>query len=201
LFIHAHPDPEHPLALSDSDIEATRSLAITIGPILEGPFGAAVVHPTGWAASVWIDDSLVPIDRITAIGRTIRLLSLMPGSGDHTDLDVRQQDALGRAYDWLRRLTVGVVGVGGLGSPIAEQLVRMGVATVILVDTDVLDTPSNLRRIFGSTSLDLVQTSPPRKVDVVGRHLDDLGLGTRPRSGSSLRRHLASGAGSRSPRM
>src|SRR5437667_6707738 len=45
LFVHAHPDPEHPPALSYADIEATESLATTIGPILEGPFGAAVVHP------------------------------------------------------------------------------------------------------------------------------------------------------------
>lgn len=178
LFVHAHPDPEYPPTLSEADIEATRALATTIGPILEGPFGAAVVHPAGWAASVWIEESLVPVDRIAGIGRTIRWLSPAPTSRDRADLDLRQRDALGRAHDLLRALTVAVVGVGGLGSPIAEQLVRMGVERVILVDPDILDTPSNLRRIFGSRSLDLFTTSPSRKVDIVGRHLDELGLGT-----------------------
>jgi hypothetical protein len=46
-----------------------------------------------------------------------------------------------------------------------------------LVDHDVLDTPSNVRRVVGSTSADLRATAPPAKVDVVGRHLDQLGLG------------------------
>jgi molybdopterin/thiamine biosynthesis adenylyltransferase len=43
---------------------------------------------------------------------------------------------------------VGVVGAGGLGSPIAEQLARMGVAELTLIDDDVFDTPSNVRRVF-----------------------------------------------------
>jgi len=73
---------------------------------------------------------------------------------------------------------VGVVGADGLGSPAAEALARMGVARVTLVDADVLDTPSNVRRVFGSTSADLRATVPPPKVDVVGRHLELFDLGT-----------------------
>lgn len=76
-------------------------------------------------------------------------------------------------------MCVGLVGCGGLGSPMAEQLVRMGVATAVIVDDDVLDTDSNVRRVFGSTPADLRATKPPAKVDVVGRHLDQLQLGTR----------------------
>jgi molybdopterin/thiamine biosynthesis adenylyltransferase len=53
----------------------------------------------------------------------------------------RQRDALGLAHDRLRALHVGVVGAGGLGSEIAEQLARMGVAERTLIDDDVLDTP------------------------------------------------------------
>lgn len=69
-------------------------------------------------------------------------------------------------------------GFGGLGSPIAEQLVRMGAGSVTLVDHDVLDTPSNVRRVIGSAMSDLRATVAPPKVDVVGRHLDQLGLGS-----------------------
>jgi molybdopterin/thiamine biosynthesis adenylyltransferase len=73
-------------------------------------------------------------------------------------------------------LHVGVVGAGGLGSPIAKQLARMGVAELTLIDDDVFDTPSNVRRVFGSTIADLNATDPPAKVDVVGRYIDLLGL-------------------------
>jgi molybdopterin/thiamine biosynthesis adenylyltransferase len=72
---------------------------------------------------------------------------------------------------------VAIVGCGGVGSPLAEQLTRMGVGEVTLVDHDPLDTPSNVRRVFGSSTVDLAATTPPAKVDVVGRHLDRLGLG------------------------
>jgi len=71
---------------------------------------------------------------------------------------------------------VAVVGVGGLGSPVAEQLVRMG-SRVTIVDHDMLDTPSNVRRIYGSRVADLEGDPSPSKVDVVGRHLDSLGFG------------------------
>lgn len=83
--------------------------------------------------------------------------------------------------DRIRALTVAIVGCGGLGSPMAEQLTRMGVAELILVDHDRLDTPSNVRRIFGSAAADLRAAVPPAKVDVVGRHLEQLGLGVRIR--------------------
>ena len=72
---------------------------------------------------------------------------------------------------------MGVVGTGGTGSPLAEQLVRIGVAEVVLVDPDVLDDSSNLRRVVGSRPTDLRATA--NKAEIVGRHLDSLGLSTR----------------------
>ena len=182
LFVHSHPAPNHPIGFSPADWSAIRSLAETIAPILEGPFGAAVVHPEGWAAVVAEDDQLVPVEQITSVGRALRVLGPKEQAAcvtetDPPGLDDRQRDALGTVHDLLRQLEVAVVGVGGLGSPIAEQLVRMGAGSVTIVDDDVLDTPSNLRRVIGSTAIDLRATIALPKVDVVGRHLDLLGFG------------------------
>lgn len=181
LFIHSHPNPAYPVGFSSTDRSAMVSLAETIGPILEGPFAAAVVHPHGWVAAVVEEGGLRLIDRIVAIGRTLRFLTpIMPIPArrvtDFPGLDDRQRDALGVVHDQVHGLHVGVVGAGGLGSPVAEQLVRMGVGDITLVDDDVLDTPSNVRRVFGSTIADLHASDPPAKVDVVGRHVDQLGL-------------------------
>jgi hypothetical protein len=52
---------------------------------------------------------------------------------------------------------------------------------LILLDDDLLDTESNVRRVFGSVRADLAAATAPAKVDVLGRHLDQLGLGTRVR--------------------
>jgi hypothetical protein len=182
LFVHSHPEPGHPIGFSPTDRSSISSLAQTIAPMLEGPFAAAVVHPEGWAASVLDNGEFVPVERIVSAGRTLRMLNPLPPvprrcSTDLPSLDDRQRDALGTVHHFLQNLEVAVVGVGGLGSPIAEQLVRLGAGAVTIVDSDVLDTPSNVRRVIGSTPGDLRCYTPPAKVDVVGRHLDQIGLG------------------------
>src|SRR6266508_5743619 len=68
LFVHAHPDPGHPVGFSPIDRIAILSIAETIGPILEGPFAAAVVHPEGWAGTVVDEGMLAPIERIVSVG-------------------------------------------------------------------------------------------------------------------------------------
>lgn len=175
LFIHSHPDPHFPTSFSPSDLYAFENLARTLAPLLDGPFAAVVAHPHGWSGVVWAGVSLKPIDRIFSVGRTLRFLSSVPRSED-SELDRRQRDALGVVQDRLRVASIGVVGCGGLGSPAAEQLVRMGVGEVVLIDYDFLDTLSNVRRVFGSRMSDLQRRPPSAKVRVVGRHLKGMGL-------------------------
>ncbi|QZN99106.1 HesA/MoeB/ThiF family protein [Chenggangzhangella methanolivorans] len=66
----------------------------------------------------------------------------------------------------LGALTVGVVGVGGTGSAVCEQLVRLGVRRLALFDNDVLS-DSNVTRVYGSTPADVGRP----KVDVARDHL------------------------------
>jgi hypothetical protein len=176
LFVHSHPDPCFPLGLSLTDLNAFNSLARNLVPTFDGPFGAAVVHPAGWAGVVWSGSSITPIAAIYKVGRTLQTLSPIEPL-ENTPIDDRQRDALGMIHDRLRGMDVGIVGCGGIGSPIAEQLVRMGVRSLTVVDFDHLDTPSNVRRNFGSTLSDLNAAIPPRKVDVIFRHAANLGLG------------------------
>jgi molybdopterin/thiamine biosynthesis adenylyltransferase len=66
----------------------------------------------------------------------------------------------------LGELNVGIIGCGGTGSAVAEQLVRLGVRHLILIDPDTLST-SNLTRVYGSTVSDVGQP----KVEILARHL------------------------------
>ena len=52
----------------------------------------------------------------------------------------------------------------------------MGIGELVIVDGDVLDTASNLRRVVGATSADLA--SHINKAALAKRHVDSLGLGT-----------------------
>jgi sulfur carrier protein ThiS adenylyltransferase len=48
-------------------------------------------------------------------------------------------------HERMKMATVGIAGLGGLGSAVAIALARMGIGTLILVDYDIVD-PSNLNR-------------------------------------------------------
>lgn len=174
-----------PVGFSPIDEDALITLGNAIGPMLDGPLAAAVVHPDGWSASRMASGELHPVERVASLGRILRVISIASERDKHgqepAGIDDRQRDALGDVHDRLRELDVAVVGVGGLGSPVAEQLVRMGVGGVTLIDSGSLDTASNVRRVIGSRMVDLSATLPSLKVDVVGRHLEDLGMATRIR--------------------
>ena len=70
----------------------------------------------------------------------------------------------------LSGLRVGIVGTGGIGSLVAEQLVRAGVVNFTIVDPDVIE-ESNVSRLFGASKSDIQQF----KANVVARHLGTLG--------------------------
>ena len=71
-------------------------------------------------------------------------------------------------------LRVAVVGCGGTGSCVAEQLVRLGVRNFVLVDPDRLS-ESNVTRVYGSTPRDVGR----EKVDVIADHLLRIAPDTR----------------------
>lgn len=50
----------------------------------------------------------------------------------------------------LSEFTVAVVGLGGLGGNISEQLARLGIGNLILIDTDVVDETNLNRQLFAT---------------------------------------------------
>ncbi len=66
---------------------------------------------------------------------------------------------------------ISIIGVGGLGSIVAEHLIHMGFHDINLIDPDVLEM-SNLNRVVGAYYEDAQQKL--YKVDVVKRHLTNI---------------------------
>jgi hypothetical protein len=77
-----------------------------------------------------------------------------------------------RGQGQLRRLRVGVVGLGGIGSLVCLQLAHLGVGELILLDGDLVDA-SNLSRVAGATKNDIGLSY---KVDVAARYARSVGL-------------------------
>jgi molybdopterin/thiamine biosynthesis adenylyltransferase len=67
------------------------------------------------------------------------------------DRQVRVFGAQGQAT--LRKLKVGIVGLGGTGSIVAQQLAHLGIEQFLLIDPDVVEA-SNLNRLAGATPTD-----------------------------------------------
>jgi molybdopterin/thiamine biosynthesis adenylyltransferase/proteasome lid subunit RPN8/RPN11 len=176
IFFHTHPgaDPRP----SHHDHQVARGLAPVFGARTGKPYASLILG--GSAASPRFTGTLGadPVHRLRVVGDRIRLFASAdrsPGgdAGSAASFD-RQIRAFGRdGQGLLKRLRVGVVGAGGTGSAVFEQLVRLGVSEIVLIDDDEVSA-TNLTRIHGSTMADVGKP----KVDVLAASARDIGLGT-----------------------
>jgi len=88
-----------------------------------------------------------------------------------------RQSFLGkRSQEMLETATVAIIGLGGGGSHVAQQLAHVGVGNLILFDPDQVE-HSNLNRLVGATSRDA--DAHAYKVEVAGRNIEAVSPGTK----------------------
>jgi molybdopterin/thiamine biosynthesis adenylyltransferase len=170
LFAHSHPDgPAH---FSAQDDQEERSLLPFLRSRVPGrSHGTLVLTDTQIAARIYTPEQS-PAD-VFVVGERI-VLHQAHDAREVPNMFNRQIRAFGEDIQRvLRGLHIGIVGVGGTGSPLAEQLYRLGVGRLSLFDGDTLE-ETNLNRVYGSTLSD-VGTA---KVLIAKRHLDAIGLPT-----------------------
>lgn len=122
------------------------------------------------------DPHCVQLEVVRVVDHGIRLLFSSNEDGSIPNVYDRQVRAFGAdGQALLRRLRVGVVGAGGTGSAVCEQLIRLGVGTIVVIDDDTVNEDgSNVTRIWGSTMEDVGMA----KVDIVARTGTTVGFGT-----------------------
>lgn len=87
---------------------------------------------------------------------------------------LNRQSFLGADSDAvLANTTIGIVGLGGGGSHIAQQLAHVGIGTFVLIDPDIIE-DTNLNRLVGGTWADVAHKTD--KVEIAKRLI----LGVRP---------------------
>lgn len=180
LWFHTHPGPDGwPIPspfdrIVDGELESVfriRTGSDFYGHVVASP------RPHSIAFSGALDDtrSAWTMTRVVAVGSRLVVVPACNASGQDTtsgphdaeDLFSRNVAAFGGAVQsTLGQLRVAVVGAGGTGSSVAEQLVRLGVRNLLLVDPDDLE-ESNVTRVYGSTPGDVGAA----KVDVLAAHL------------------------------
>ena len=87
--------------------------------------------------------------KVVFVGKNL-VQNLVSGScvSETHDRQVRAFGAAGQKA--LARLRVGVIGLGGTGSVVAQQLAHLGVSSFLFIDPDVVDI-TNLNRLVGAT--------------------------------------------------
>ncbi len=174
IWVHTHPGERSIPLPSDKDREVDAQLA-EVFRVRSGSeyYGALIVSPgvDGFDFSGYLEGSGsrgVSIERVWMVGSRLRLMvaHALPRVDLSPSFD-RNIRAFGAAAQTvLGRLRVGVVGCGGTGSAIAEQLARLGIRQFTLVDPDNLSA-SNVTRVYGSTHSDVGRP----KVEALGDHL------------------------------
>lgn len=176
LKIHSHPSgyPQ----FSHTDDRSDRRLFESVFGWVEGdgPHASAIMLPEGpmIARAVHPDGSFEMIPKISVVGDDVRIWTSRD-DGAVPEFARRHAQLFGAGTtDLLRKLSVGVAGCSGTGSPLVEQLARLGVGELVLVDPDRVEV-KNLNRIVGATMDDAVQGRP--KVRVLKRSVEAMGLG------------------------
>ena len=183
IFVHTHPGGDPSPSELDERVDeqlgevfqrrlATRQYASLI-------LGGTVEQPsfTGRLSTGDLADAR-PLHYVRVVGQRLQLLNATGTAHSEGATDVafdRQVLAFGAAGQaTLRALRVGVVGAGGTGSSVIEQLLRLGVGELVVLDDDRV-TSTNVTRVYGSTMRDIGEL----KVDVAARNAERIGLGTQ----------------------
>ena len=77
----------------------------------------------------------------------------------------------------IESVKIGIVGLGGLGSHVAQQLAYLGTKSFVLIDADMIS-PSNLNRLIGGTPDDVAEGM--LKVDIAARVIQSIAPDANP---------------------
>lgn len=176
IDVHTHPfltDRVHFSGVDDRDeIDFLRFLDENFDDL---NYASIVFSQNEYSARYWPSGGTTPISASISTPTPLEEISnsqIPNGLTANVEADFHNRTMLALGRDVVQRITgarnIVVVGVGGLGSVIVENLVHMGFGKLTLVDHDVVK-GTDLNRIVGATFQDAEKEL--LKVDVIKNHL------------------------------
>ena len=171
---HSHPFSKDELWYSSSDYAGESISSQTIYDCLNGkPMGSLLFGQNMIIGRAWLSPGKEPvkIDQLRIVDRHMRMqqISSTHKTEEKIDMDLydRQIRAFGlKGQKILSQLTIGIVGVGGTGSAVAEQLAREGIRKFVIIDHDKFS-KSNKTRVYGSYA----DTKNKPKVEIIKNNI------------------------------
>jgi molybdopterin/thiamine biosynthesis adenylyltransferase len=188
IDVHTHPFTQAHVSFSATDDGDERTFFRFLKEKFEGiNYASIVFSQRQYSARVWTFSSGSIVARKALIKtQTSRESIASADFREHTETPYEKTAVLeGNGFfnrsaavlglDVMRTImhdqNISIIGVGGLGSIVAEHLIHMGFHEINLIDPDVLEV-SNLNRVVGAYYEDAQQKR--YKVDVVKRHLTSI---------------------------
>lgn len=148
IAVHSHPGGL--FAFSSADDESDQSVMSALRHGTDQIAGSAIMIPNGaMCARIYESEHAVaPVDLVMATGPDI--LAWWSEGATAVGPSAPPMAFTSQMRSWLGRFSVCVIGVSGTGSIVAEQLARLGIGEIILIDFDKLER-GNLNRILNSS--------------------------------------------------
>lgn len=180
LYIHSHPTGYSTFSSTDNDNDEHLYDAF-YGYAEDGPHASAIMLPDGRIfGRVWVwgkEKKFVPFRCVKYVGDDVRFWfdddkKIFGNSG----FSLRTIQTFGQGtFDLLQKLKIAVIGASGTGAPLIEQLYRIGVGSLVIIDPDRVE-EKNLNRIVNATMHDAEKKR--YKTTVLKQAIKKAGLGT-----------------------
>ena len=177
IDVHSHPWDNNPSFSDNIDRKYGKDDAVWIdSKIKQGNFpeiewSMMVVGKDSFKVETWNRTR----NRFEAVTKFKFVSRITPTSQEKIDKDIfdRQLKCWTlEGQEKLANINVALIGCGGIGSIISEELVRLGIENLILINGDKIE-KSNLNRLIGSTKKSIGKY----KVSVLKSYLQRIGTG------------------------
>lgn len=174
IIIHSHPHSGQARYSTSDDYGESRLLPVLQALVPGKTIASLLVTQISAAGRMLVKGQFRTLHSLVVVGQRTETIFLsasenVPSAPEKLfDRQVRAFGVEGQIA--LSRLKIAIVGVGGTGSVVAEELARVGVKDVLLLDSDSIE-DSNVSRLFGSYPDDV----GTKKVKVIAAHLRKLG--------------------------
>lgn len=160
IWVHTHSN-QYPPTASGKDKVVDSQIADVFRIRTGSEYYASLILSASadgfnFTGKVEMTSGVQALDRIWCVGDRWRLKRPFAAATEENDaMFDRNVRALGPPIQsTIGDLKMAIIGCGGTGSAVAEQLVRLGVRKLILIDPDTLS-ESNVTRVYGSTPADV----------------------------------------------
>jgi len=179
LKIHSHPGGYEHFSSLDDESDARLFSSVFGWNETDHPHASAIMLPDGriFGRIFRPDLETQALDKILVAGDSIKIWNYSGFNSNNQEIGKRTVQAFGEGtFNLLKKFKIGVVGCSGTGSPVVEQLVRLGVGNLVLIDPDRVEL-KNLNRILNTKREDAKLQR--FKVEVLKEAISNFDLGTR----------------------